>query len=1605
MFKSNLLSVAVLLLIFTVTQGILAEDAPVLLEALPQIEVVESGDDGVSFVFELGDLPMEEIAISGEAFQKVSIPGGVLRGDVGQPGIPTFSRFVAIPDEGGYQVRVIPEVEETISGVHLMPIQEDESNALAYDASAYARSGYGTEPLARAGDPGILRDLRVVALTFQPVQYSPAQRELRIIRKMRVEVEFGGENSLNTRSGSNRPVPESFHRLYQDVVLNYEHFREQEITNGTYLIICRNNTEVEEALEPLVEWRQRCGTPVILATTAETGTTANSIKNYIADKYLTSDPPLEHVVLVGDAGGTLGIPTWTENMSGYYGEGDHPYTKLVGGDMLSDVHIGRLSFGTVLELERIVRKIVGYESDPYMEDQSWFKRACLVGDPSDSGWSVVHVMQWVKTRLLQMGYTEIDTIWADDVGQMIPAFNKGDTIIGYRGFWHMSGWSNTQTYQMTNGWKLPFVVTVTCDTGSFASGTSISEGFLRAWNSGADVPRGGVGCIGTATIGTHTRYNNCIVYGIYQGLLYENQHTMGAALTRGKLEAYLNYGAWQPDWAEITAHWNNLMGGSAVPIWTDVPTPLVVSHPLSIPLGTNAVTVSVQDGINPVAGAKVCLWKGVSQTYVVGFTDSHGEIELPVNTGTIGEMLITVTKHNRGPYMSSINVQNSAAYVGYRDSNIDDDNNGTSSGNGDGVVNPGETIELPVQVQNFGVGPADNVTALLTTSDPYVTILDAEEDYGDIPGGGVVWGADDFDFLLDPSCQHGHTIRFGLEVSSDQGDWHSLIDVDVTSADLVAESTTLYDAGPNGIMDPGETVELSVEVRNDGGASAQGTIGILSSLSPFVFVDDGVGVYGSIGVGGTGENTSDRFIIRADAATYEGHLATFQLVLNHSSGRTDTTHVELTVGTRSTDDPVGPDRYGYLAFDNTDTSYPEAPVYEWIEIDPGYGGDGVEVVLGDNGSYQDKSRVVDLPFTFKYYGEEFDKATICSNGWIAMGSTYLVNYRNWSIPGAGGPDGMIAPFWDDLYQSGGAKAWQKYDEQNHRWIVEWSRFRNDYNGATEVFEVILLDPEHYVTDSGDGKIIFQYHTVSNYDPVNGYATVGIESPSNLDGLLYTYWNWYPEGAATLQAGRAIHFVPAIEGPFGTLNGTVTNSSAGESPIPGATITLLERGRSWTTDANGNYGGMAPVGTFTVTAEQVSFQPDTAYGVVIEQGQETDLDFSLVDILGPIIETTPHPSTSDTLGPYPIPVTLQEYSGLEEAILYYRVEGVDFTSVPLTPLGGDDYMGEIPGQDYVSYVEYYVYARDILGLETTDPPGAPGELFSFFVAPTLTVFEDDMESDQGWTVGAPGDDASTGIWERVDPNGTWSGSDPVQPEDDHTPNPGVMCFVTGNAPPGSGQGEDDVDDGKTTLTSPILDMTGGGDATLTYYRWYSNNTGNSPNQDIWQVLISSNGGDSWTSLENTTVTEQYWKLMEFNLGDYITLTDQVQLRFIASDEGDGSIVEAAVDDLEIIMAGVSDASDEISSAPIFLLFQNRPNPAASSTVIRFGLDRPGQARLAVFDVQGRLVRSLMSGRRDAGLYTVIWDGRNGEGHFVPSGTYFYKLEAGERTLTKKMMLLK
>jgi len=381
---------------------------------------------------------------------------------------------------------------------------------------------------------------------------------------------------------------------------------------------------------------------------------------------------------------------------------------------------------------------------------------------------------------------------------------------------------------------------------------------------------------------------------------------------------------------------------------------------------------------------------------------------------------------------------------------------------------------------------------------------------------------------------------------------------------------------------------------------------------------------------------------------------------------------------------------------------------------------------------------------------------------------------------------------------------------------------------------------------------------------------------------------------------------------------------------------------------------------------------------------------------------PLPYAAADSEPYPVAGTPLGFEGTaidgSTVALHYRVDGSTFNDVPMLSTGQPGEFGaEIPAQAQGAVVEYYLSGNDIEGRPGTSPRDAPGSLHYFEIG---TEFAHDMEAARGWTVGDSDDDATSGIWARIDPIAT-----SAQPEDDHSDD-GTLAWITGQHVEGGTDGANDVDGGKTTLFSPVYDLTGAESVTFGYWKWYSNDQGNDPNSDYWDVDASNDGGASWVSLEHTTVSTNAWAEMGFDLFDHFGTAGQVQLRFVARDESPGSLVEAGVDDFLIAGAFGTTAVEPLPFAVEVDLKQNYPNPFNPRTTISFHLPAADHVDLGIYDLKGRLVRSLHRGQMSAGEHGISWNGRDVLGRSVASGVYFCKLRTGSgEELTRRMVLMK
>lgn len=249
-------------------------------------------------------------------------------------------------------------------------------------------------------------------------------------------------------------------------------------------------------------------------------------------------------------------------------------------------------------------------------------------------------------------------------------------------------------------------------------------------------------------------------------------------------------------------------------------------------------------------------------------------------------------------------------------------------------------------------------------------------------------------------------------------------------------------------------------------------------------------------------------------------------------------------------------------------------------------------------------------------------------------------------------------------------------------------------------------------------------------------------------------------------------------------------------------------------------------------------------------------------------------------------------------------GSGFQQFPLVADSATSFSATFPAPvDCPASVEYFI-SFDLQSGATVNAPSAGA--FSALAADQVDLDDlYDFETSIGFSAGAPGDNATTGVWVRVNPNGT-----AAQPEDDNTAS-GTIAWVTGQGIVGGALGENDVDGGTTSLVSNQIDLSSTESATISYARWYSNNSGAAPSADVFEVFVSGDNGQNYVLVETVGPagdgTSGGWIETGFNVGDFVDLTSAIRVKFVASDLGAGSIVEAGIDDVRVFGASCASSS--------------------------------------------------------------------------------------------------
>ncbi len=443
--------------------------------------------------------------------------------------------------------------------------------------------------------------------------------------------------------------------------------------------------------------------------------------------------------------------------------------------------------------------------------------------------------------------------------------------------------------------------------------------------------------------------------------------------------------------------------------------------------------------------------------------------------------------------------------------------------------------------------------------------------------------------------------------------------------------------------------------------------------------------------------------------------------------------------------------------------------------------------------------------------------------------------------------------------------------------------------ASTIHNVFVRDTLAFISYYSEGVKVLNVTDPTNPVEVASYDTYPQGSGTGFNGC----WGVYPYfGSGVIAASdrsNGLFLLRLNEIDHGWLGGVIRDQNG--QAVPGARISIENTNYEMYSAADGSYRLPAP--------------NQTAFVTVFRSGYDV--------FFAPVVMAQ---ATTTTFNPIITAQSGAQISGVARAI---DNNGATFVDTAIRLGVGAHFIGPIvPASDGSFSLgnirngteQITAYGWGYLPTDTiVEALGLPITV-SLVLQPG---YSDDFEWDLGWKAGEQ--TAAKGVWERAIPFAVDYLSNPVQPGSDHGANGDRFCWITGASPPGAGPTFNDVSAGSTTLFSPLINLRGYGNPNVTYWRWFSNDQAFDKGSDPWVTAVSNDGGQSWVTLEDTKTSAASWTQMDFRLRDYIQLSDRMMFKFVASDDCNNSIIEAALDDFSIYDDGSSccrlagDANDD------------------------------------------------------------------------------------------------
>lgn len=909
------------ILLFLNTLTVNAQSYSYPIERQQGFTLNESSKDGMHISYELGHFALSQVSYRGEEMSEIAIKGIILPNNEGCPNIPVESRMLAIPQGATATLNVVRADQQVIKNVNIAPalrIQpENEEPVMDYkkDPKIYSKNAFYPEhpfEISKA----YMRGVNVAVVSISPFQYNPVTKDLIVYTNVELSISYeGGTRHFGDdrlRSPYWDPILAAELINYDQLpAIDYEARMQQWLRDGAegaeYLIITPNNDAWAPYAEQLKQYRTRQGilTKVYrLDEMPADNTTA--MKEWFHNAYHTWAIAPVAVCLLGDHNTdmTRGIPAIvTEHTYNPTCITDNFYADAEGGDNLPDMVFSRLVAGNADELPVFVGKQIEYEyTHPNMEPSFYTSPVTALGWQTKRWFQICsevvggyfRLHNYTPNRINCIYEGEPGNIWSENdntpmvtdyfgpnglgyipetpeelgdwnngsANMVVDAVNAGSFWIQHRDHGLTTGWGepavrNEHIELMNNVGKMPFVMSINCQTGQFdyTSGNCFSEAWMRRTYNGENA--GAVGVLSPTEV-SYSFVNDVYVWGVYD--LFDGNflpdfgpYQPAAPATGNWLPAFGNvagkYFLAQSAWPyntedkDITYTMFTAHCDAFLKIYTQVPEEMPVAHqpvqvdeshifPITAPEGaTIALTKGDDDNIEIVAVATA--------------TGSLQNVEIPAQSPPT-VLRLTVVGQNYLRYEADIEViPADGPYVVISDYALADETT---------QLHYGDDAGFDIVLKNLGNTTAPAGTATLTTESEYVTITNGTVDFDAIESNNTSSLNNAFAFTISDEVPDKTSIYFTVTIASGDDTYEGRITTKAFAPVFKIGNRRIseIEGNDNGRPDPGEIMNFEFDISNIGNADsreADATLVInndyLHILDSDVKTIDGLSVNGS----------------------------------------------------------------------------------------------------------------------------------------------------------------------------------------------------------------------------------------------------------------------------------------------------------------------------------------------------------------------------------------------------------------------------------------------------------------------------------------------------------------------------------------------------------------------------------------------------------------------------------------------------------------------------------------------------------------------------------------------------------------------------------------